>query len=179
MEKQMLTGRLIRLTALRAGDSETMWHWINERADVLPNAPYRPVGEGQHAAWFEAVQRDRDTVIFGIRPIDDDRLVGYCQLVNIHWVHRTGELSIRLGGEKDRGRGYGTEATRLLVDCGFKDLNLNRVEVHVFASNARAIRVYEKVGFVREGVLRGAAHINGECTDIVVMGILRRERNGG
>ena len=55
----------------------------------------------------------------------------------------------------------------------FRDLNLRRLTIQVFATNARAERVYEKAGFVREGVLRGAAHIDGGYVDITVMGIVR------
>jgi RimJ/RimL family protein N-acetyltransferase len=167
--------RSIRLTPLRASDSETMLLWINQRAQVLSNAPYRPVSDTQHAAWFSAVQQDCSTAIFGIRLREDDRLIGYCQLVNIHWTHRSAELRIRLGEEQDRNHGYGSQAVQLLVEFAFRDLNLHRVMVHVFANNTRAERVYEKVGFLREGVLRGAAYIDGRYVDIVVMGILRSE----
>ncbi|MGH2361644.1 MAG: GNAT family N-acetyltransferase [bacterium] len=169
----MLVGRLVQLTPLRAADAEAMLAWINDREEVLLNAPYRPVSEAQHAAWFETVQRDRETVIFGIRALHEERLLGYCQLVNIHWIHRTAELRIRLGEEKDRGRGYGSEVIRQLVDFAFRDLSLNRVHVHVFATNERALRVYEKLGFVQEGLLRAAAHIDGEYVDVIIMGILR------
>jgi RimJ/RimL family protein N-acetyltransferase len=170
-----LAGRAVRLTPLRQRDAEAMFGWINAREDVLFNAPYRPVGEGAHLAWFESRQHDRDGVIFAIRPLQDDRLVGYCQLVNVQWVHRSAELRIRLGTEADRGRGFGTDAVRLLVEFAFRDLNLRRVFVHVFADNTRAARVYEKVGFVREGVLREAVYIDARYVDIVVMGILRPE----
>ena len=67
------------------------------------------------------------------------------------------------------------EAVRLLLDFAFRDLNLHRVYLHVFDTNAAAIRIYEKVGFVREGVLRQAAHIDGRYVDVMVMSILREE----
>jgi RimJ/RimL family protein N-acetyltransferase len=172
---QMPVGRSIRLTPLRSTDADMMFGWINERDTVLFNAPYRPISEIHHRTWFEAIQRDRDAVIFGIRALPDERLVGYCQLVNIHWVHRSAELRIRLGEEQDRGHGYGTDAVRMLVDFAFRDLNLRRVVAHVFASNPRAERIYEKVGFGREGVLRRAAHIDGCEVDVVIMSILRDE----
>lgn len=156
-----------------------MYRWINDREQVLLNAPYRPVGEAQHAAWFESIQQHREAVIFGIRPLEEDRLLGYCQLLNINWVHRVAELQIRLGEEKDRGKGYGTDAVRLLVDFAFMDLNLNRVKIQVFATNTRAARVYGNVGFVQEGILRKAAHLDGCYVDIIVMGILRDEQRVG
>jgi len=85
------------------------------------------------------------------------------------------ELQIRIGDAADRGRGVGSEAVGLLLRFAFDDLNLQRVQLHVFADNAAAIRVYEKAGFVREGVLRQAAHIGGKYVDVVLMGILRED----
>ena len=96
----------------------------------------------------------------------------------LKYVHRSAELQIRLGEAAERGQGYGTEVVRLLLDFAFKDLNLHRVYLHVFSTNTAVIRVYEKVGFVREGLLRKAAHINGAYVDVLVMGILREEYVG-
>jgi|SRR5262249_51393120 len=174
----MLKGRDIVLTPLIADDSPTMFAWINDRQDVLFNAPYRPVSEPEHAAWFHAVQQRADTVIFAIRLTKKGTLVGSCQLHSISPVHRTAELQIRLGEPTARRQGYGTEAARLLLDFAFNDLGLGRVSLRVFASNEAALRTYEKVGFVREGVLRKAAYIDGHHEDVVIMGILREEHGG-
>jgi RimJ/RimL family protein N-acetyltransferase len=152
-----------------------LFGWINDRRQVLFNAPYKPVSELQHQAWFESIQAKDDTVIFGIRLVKTNKLIGSCQLHKINYIHRSAELQIRLGNSSKWGEGYGTEAVRLLLDFAFKDLNLKRVHLHVFGTNTRAIRVYEKVGFVREGLLRKAVHIDGSHVDVVVMGILREE----
>jgi len=174
----MLKGKHIVLAPLVAADLPVMFRWINEREQVLFNAPYRPVSEAEHATWFETIQRQMNTVIFGIRLLKGDILIGSCQLHGINPVHRTAELQIRLGEARERGRGYGTEAVRLLLDFAFKDLNLLRVSLQVLITNEAALRLYEKVGFVREGVLRKAAHIDGNQVDLAVMGILRDEYVG-
>lgn len=171
----MLKSKHITLTALRAGDLPVMLDWINDREQVLLNGPYRPVGESQHRQWFESIQSRGDVAIFAIRLLDTGELIGTCRLHAISPVHRSAELQIRLGDVSRRGKGYGTEAVSLLVGFAFKDLNLHRVYLHVFSSNAAAIRVYEKARFVREGVLRRAAYIDGEYVDVLVMGILAEE----
>ncbi len=163
----------VALGPLTPADLPVMFEWINDREQVLFNAPYKPVHAGQHQAWFDAMQQRNDMVIFGIRLVETGRLIGSCQLLNIHSVHRSAELQIRLGDVAERGHGYGTEATRLLLDFAFGDLNLHRVHLHVLSSNLAAIRMYEKVGFVSEGVLRAAAHIDGHYVDVIAMGILR------
>ncbi len=169
----MITGSQIALVPLTLADLPILWRWINHRDQVLLNAPYKPVSEQQHHAWFEAIQQRQDVVIFGIRLLKTGKLIGSCQLHNINSIHRIAELQIRLGEVSERNHGHGSQAVRLLLDFGFTDLNLHRVYLHVFSTNASAIRMYEKVGFVQEGILRKAAHINGKYVDVVLMGILR------
>jgi RimJ/RimL family protein N-acetyltransferase len=168
------TGSIV-LTPLREADLPRLFDWINDRHEVLFNAAYKPVLQSQHRAWFESLGERRDLVIFAIRLGSDDALVGTCQLRHLDLTHRNAELQIRLGDPGQRGHGYGTQAVRLLLDFAFRDLNLHRVYLHVFETNAAAIRAYEKAGFVREGILRQAAHIDGAYVDIAVMGKLREE----
>lgn len=163
----------ICLTPLHDEDAPLMFAWINDRELRRLNGPYRPVHPGEHRAWFDGVQRRSDLVIFGIRLREADRLIGTCQLHDIHSVHRSAELQIRIGDAENRGKGYGTEAARLLLDFAFGDLNLRRVQLHAFVDNTAALRCYEKVGFVREGLLRQAAYVDGRYVDVVTMGLLR------
>ncbi len=171
----MLKAKHVSLTALVNDDLPILMSWINEREQVLYNAPYKPVHEDQHKAWFESIQNRSDVVIFGIRTIENSKLIGSCQLHSIDQVHRSAELQIRIGETSQRGQGCGLEAVRLLLEFAFNDLNLHRVYLHVFVTNARAIHLYEKVGFKKEGMLREAAHVNGEYIDVMVMGLLRNE----
>ena len=73
------------------------------------------------------------------------------------------------------GRGYGTDAITLAVGYGLQDLGLRRVHLLADADNTRAIRCYEKVGFVREGLLRQHRMVGGRAGDTVIMGLLRDE----
>jgi len=174
----MLKSAHLVLSPISMEDLPVMFTWINDREQVLFNAPYKPVHEGQHQAWFDSIHKRNDLVIFGIRLLEDNKLIGSCQLHSIDNVHRSAELQIRLGVPSQRGKGYGIEAVRLLLDFAFKDLNLQRVYLHVFSTNAIAINLYEKAGFKREGLLRKAAHINGSYVDVIVLGILKEEHAG-
>jgi len=163
------------LGPLQRRDAPRLFRWINDRDQVLFNAPYHPVHEGQHRKWLDALEGRSDSVIFGIRRRRSGTLVGVCQLTAIDRIHRTAQLQIRIGDVRARDRGIGTEAVRQLVRFAFADQNLHRVSLHVFADNRRAIRVYEKAGFTREGRLRKAAHIDGRYVDVIAMGILRSD----
>ncbi len=175
----MLRTTHITLSPLTMADLPKLAVWINEREQVLFNAPYKPIHENQHREWFETIQRRNDVVIFGIRLRETNALIGVCQLCHINYIHRNAELQIRIGETAQRGQGYGTEAVKLLLDFAFKDLNLHRVYLHVFSNNLAALRTYEKTGFVKEGLLRQAAHIDGRYLDVYVMGILREEWQAG
>ena len=171
----MLNTRDIRLAPLGLEDAPQLYAWINDRDGVLFNAPYKPVSEPQHTEWLAAVVARSDAVIFGIRTTDENALIGSCQLHSINPVHRSAELQIRIGASESRGKGFGKSAVQLLLRFAFSDLNLHRVFVHVFADNARAIRLYESTRFRREGLLREAAFIDGKYVDVIVMGILENE----
>lgn len=168
----MLTGTRIALTELRRSDSETLFTWINDPETVRFNAPYTPIHEPGHAAWFEKVTTDPSRVVFGIRELRTERIVGILQLIDLHPIHRSAELIIRIGSDEDRGRGFGSEAVRLAVDFGFRHRNLQRVWLRVFADNVRAIRAYEKANLQREGNMRRACFIDGQWRDEVIMAVL-------
>jgi RimJ/RimL family protein N-acetyltransferase len=169
----MLEGERIVLAPVRDDDRAALFAWINDRESALLSAPYRPVHERDHEAWFDAVRQRDDVVLFGIRARDDDRLLGTCQLLGIDRRSRGAELRIRLGEEGDRGRGHGSEALRLLLRHAFDDLNLRRVSLQVLATNERAIAAYRSAGFAQEGRLREAAYVDGAYVDVLLFATLR------
>ena len=173
--KRSLVGETVALGPLRPDDSPLLFEWINDRELVTLSAPFRLVSPEEHDAWFAAVRARSGMKIFGIRLRDGDRLVGSCQLHSIDPEHRAAELQIRIGAADARGRGVGGEATRLLLRYAFDELDLHRVFLHVFEGNEPARRLYERVGFRTEGVLRQAARIEGEWVDVVLMAMLRTD----
>lgn len=164
---------VVKLTSLRSDDSETLFKWINDRNLVILSNNFSPIHEPCHRRWLERVTSEPCTKIFAIRLIDGDRLIGSCQLSHIDLVNRSAELQIRIGESVWHGRGYGEQAVRLLLAFGFKDLGLNRIYLSVFAGNTRAIRLYERIGFAREALLRQAAYIDAQFVDIVGMALTR------
>jgi RimJ/RimL family protein N-acetyltransferase len=134
---------VIVLEPLRDEDCDPLFAWINDPELVALSAVFRPVTRAEHEAWFRSVRERDDVGIFAIR--EEGRLVGSCQLLV---DGAQAELRIRLGEADARGRGLGTQAVRALVAHGFEELGLSRIWLQVFAVNARAIRAYEKAGFV-------------------------------
>jgi len=160
----------IRLRPLQKADAPLLYQWITDRELVIHNAPYFPVSETDHEGWVERMMTKRsDLVIFVIEELNSGVAIGTCQLLNINWIHRSAELQIRIGSTIHQGKGYGSEAVQQLCTFGFSDLNLHRIYLHVFADNHRAIRAYAKCGFEKEGLLKEAAYVAGERTDVILM----------
>jgi RimJ/RimL family protein N-acetyltransferase len=168
-----MLGEKVSLHPLRHEDKEILFQWINNRTLVNYGAPYRPISELNHEEWFKAVTRKDDVFFFVIKEKEKKTSIGSCQLHNVHWIHRSAELQIRIGDEKYRNKGYGAEAVELLLQFGFQDLNLHRVYLHLLKDNERARKAYLKAGFVVEGDLHDAAFINGKYVDLQMMSILR------
>jgi RimJ/RimL family protein N-acetyltransferase len=173
-------GASVLLRALERADLETLRSFVNDPEVMRFSNTFRPISDEQQEAWWQRTSHAADAVWFGIEDIRSGRgkLVGTCCLVDADWVSRVAELRIRIGDKEAWGHGLGTEACALLVAFGFEHLNLGRIWLRVFGSNGRAIRLYEKMGFVTEGRLRRAAFIQGVEEDVVLMGLLREEWAG-
>jgi RimJ/RimL family protein N-acetyltransferase len=171
----MIKGEKIALSGVLTGDSKQLFDWINDPTIVRFSAPFSPVHETSHDSWLASVIADTTRIVFTIRDPTTFRLMGLLQLINIHPIHRSAELIIRIGEKADRSRGVGSEAVRLAVEFAFRDLNLHRVWLTVFADNAPAMRAYEKAGMKSEGVLRRAYFIDGRWRDANIMARLSDE----
>ena len=120
----------------------------------------------------ESAGRHPEQAGFTIYDRADGSPVGTCGLHGIDWRYSRATFGIAIGA--GRGRGLGTEATRLTLDWGFHILGLQNVMLTVLPSNAAAIRVYEKAGFKRIGARRNALVLLGERCDEVLHGHRRR-----
>lgn len=164
------------LRELRREDIPILNGWRNDR-DVVRTlgANFAFVGPEVDQLWFDAYLKSRDKNVRLAIVDDDGELVGCSYLLGISWIHRSAEFAIMIGAKERWQRGIGGNATRATLAHAFRDLNLNRVWLHVNADNARAIRLYEQAGFRHEGTLRAAAFKDGQYADVQVMAILANE----
>lgn len=149
-----LQGGRVRLRPLAEDDLPLTRAWRNRDEIRRWFRTSDPIGEAQHAAWWER-HRDRDDDFVWIveekRATGDPRPVGMVSLYGIDDARGEAEFGRLLVGEPDAaGRGLATEATRLVVEFALGELGLGRVHLEVAAGNAAAIAVYERCGFLRE-----------------------------
>jgi RimJ/RimL family protein N-acetyltransferase len=107
--------------------------------------------------------------------IEHGKLIGEARLDRVDRQDRRASFAIGILDPGALGRGLGTEAAQLVLGYAFGELKLHRVSVRVLAYNERAIRSYQKCGFVVEGREREAAFVNGQWHDDVIMGLLEQE----
>ena len=140
----MYRGKLVSLRPFTEAESARYLEWLNtaEAASQLGRA--LPVTPMEHRAWYEGLVGRHDAVVFAVYPEVDSRYIGNVWLWGVHPIHRSAELRIFLGDPEARGRGYGTDACRVLLDFSFRRLNLHKVYVYVLASNPRARRTFER-----------------------------------
>lgn len=117
----------------------------------------------------------RDNLTFTIVKKSTDEAVGQTSFVRIDYVSRMATFFLAIWDPVFWSRGFGTEATQLMVDYGFDILNLNRIQLHVAVENKYAIKAYEKCGFKIEGTLREAMYHHDRYCDFHLMAILRSE----
>jgi RimJ/RimL family protein N-acetyltransferase len=112
---------------------------------------------------------------FAIVLLNGDALIGSISLHNIDHLNRNAYIGIFIGGDENRGKGYGTEAIRLILEYGFKTMNLHSITLTVRANNLAGIRCYKKAGFREVGRLPEAFFIDGTYVDKIYMNILESE----
>ena len=110
-----------------------------------------------------------------IEDIENNIPIGIMSLVKIDSKNRNAECIIDIGDKGYWGKGYGTEALNILLEYAFLELNLHRISLRVFSFNDKAIRLYDKLGFYKEGIMRESIYRNGKWHDIIIMGILKSE----
>jgi RimJ/RimL family protein N-acetyltransferase len=174
MTNPFLVGTRLYLRPLEKADAATFVPWMNDPEVTRFLLVYRPLNLRAEEEFIDRLGQG-DDVVLGIALRDGDRLIGATGLHNIDQRCRRASFGIGIGAKGEWGKGYGTEATRLIVGYAFETLNLNRVWLHAFEYNPRGIRVYEKVGFRREGVLRQDTFRDGRYWDTIAMAILREE----
>ena len=177
---QILQGEMVRLAAVNPEtDSKLFAKWARdtEYLRMLDTSPVRQWSERQYKKWFkeDLEKGKRDEFLFLIRTLENDEAIGFIELDGVHWSHGDSYVGIGIGEREYWGKGFGTDAMKVVLRYAFEELNLHRVSLNVFEYNQRAIRSYEKVGFVVEGRERQFMRREGQRWDMIFMGILRAE----
>ena len=173
--KPVLRGEKTVLRPFTEADADAVWEIVQDpeviRFTFEPSTELTLEGL---RSWYGSRAAAPDRLDLAVTDPADGEVLG--EVVLYEWDPAARSCTFRtLLGPRGRGRGIGTEATRLVVGYGFEQLALHRVQLEAYGHNRRALHVYEKVGFMVEGVRREAQWRDGRWVDEVVMGLLDRE----
>lgn len=166
---------IVRIRPLERSDIPRTTEWIN-RPEISEIMGYLPVLTLENQLrWFNAVKEDKSRFIFAICDVQSGEHIGNVGLGLIDYVNRHGMLNIFIAEPAMRGKGRGTAAVRQLLDFAFSRLNLNKVYLQTSERFVEAVKVYEKLGFNKDGVLREHYYLRGRYEDKWFYSMLRSE----
>ena len=175
MRHPFLIGEKVYLRALEASDiNENYLSWINDAEVTKYMTTGRfPSNMEKLVEYYQHRTASSNHVIFAIIDKESDRHIGNITLNNINWVNRTADSGIMIGEKDFWGKGYGTEAIRLVSDYAFKRLNLHKVTAGIVAIHQASIKAFEKAGFEIEGQAKSQFFLDGQYYDSLYLGITK------
>ncbi|MGY5874493.1 MAG: GNAT family protein [Candidatus Thorarchaeota archaeon] len=175
----MYEGKRVRLRRLSSDDAATILpYWNNYHLRQYLATPLPTSREGLEE-YINNANNSFDSkkgFTFGIEEIESNELIGMINLMNVSWISSNAEVTLfAIFNPEYWGQGLGSDAITVLLDFGFNILNLHSIYLWVVVFNERAINVYEKIGFNKQGKLRELAFRDGKRYDIAVMDMLKPE----
>jgi RimJ/RimL family protein N-acetyltransferase len=171
-----MTDARVRLVPLAETHLDATFQWVNDPAMMRLLGRVARVESDEHRRWFEQLQQRTDCRYYSVETSDAGRHVGNVWLWDINPADRKAEVRILFGDDESRGRGYGSEAIRLLADLAFDTMDLRRLCAYVFSINPRAKKAFERAGFTAEGLLRQDRRVGDEYVDVYVLARLASDR---
>lgn len=174
----MIKGRKVYLTTIEEEDLEQLRQWRNLPEYRKHFREYREISSTMQKWWFEhKVNGDNTTIMFAIRQLDTDELIGCCGLCYINWIHRHSDLSLYIG--KDQAyidaEGIAEESCKLLFEYGFNELGLNKIWTEIYEFDTKKYELYKKFNFQQDGRLRKQYFYDGRWWDSYLLSLLRDE----
>jgi len=168
----------IYFRALEIDDYRTSILWRkNDKIWEKLGGQHYFVSEAYEKKWVEQkiLTPNKNEIILAICLEEDNKYVGNVYLTDIDWLNRSAQLHILIGEESVWGKGIGTKVICKIVEYAFDQRNIHRVYSHILSTNLSSMRIHEKCGFTKEGLLHDAAYKNGCYHDLVIVSKLNHK----
>ncbi|WP_240675801.1 GNAT family N-acetyltransferase [Ammoniphilus sp. CFH 90114] len=176
MTEIQIEGSDIYLRYARESDLDEYFTFIQDPEMNILTGSQRVFTRDEIAAWISKISIVHcGRTDFMIILKETNELLGEVVLNEIDSINRSANIRIGIQGAEHRGKGYGTVAMIEMLRYGFNTLKLHRIHLGVYTFNPRAIHVYEKIGFTKEGLQRDALYLDGKYHDMITMAILEDE----
>ena len=163
----IIHGEKIVLRAVEEADNTMLLSLINDPdTEMMLGGSSWPVSESEQLKWFEHQERNRDVLRCIVALKEDGRAIGTIILSEIDQKNATGHIHIKMSKDGGRGKGYGTDAVNTMVQYAFEELRLNCIYANILSYNEASIRLFERCGFKRDGILRQRVFKKGQFYDL-------------
>ena len=176
MQREPIAGERVVLRPLQKEHLPRCVTWFNDPDVTYFLGREGPLTMAEEERWFAEYRQKIDEEIYAIE-VNGDHIGN----VGLHWIdraNRKANVGIVIGEKERWSQGYGTDAMRTILRYAFQRVNLHKVNLDVLDYNDRAIRVYEKCGFVKEGIRRDEIWKRGRFSNLLRMSILESEFRG-
>jgi RimJ/RimL family protein N-acetyltransferase len=175
LQNPFIIGERIYLRPLEpALDNHLYSTWMNDE-EIRRYFSVYPTSDTRGKERLDNLYKDTRHIIFGVALKENNRLIGLVGLKDINTLNQSAEFYVIIGDRTVQKRGYGSEATKLMVRYGFFELNLNRIQTQDMEENVGGWRADEKAGFKYEGTLREVIPRFGKYHNVRVYSLLKRE----
>lgn len=182
IQSQLFEGQDIRFGPIdyeKDPEIEARWTHNSDFMRMMDIAPARPMSAALVKKQYEKLEKqleeDKNQYYFAIRARQDDRLIGKAIVQWIEWANGHGFIRLGIGSAEDRGKGFGSQALKMLIRFAFAELNLFRLSAIVPEYNTVAINLLKRHGFVEEVRRRHSVERDGRRWDLLVFGLLSDE----
>jgi len=175
--RSFIEGTQIDLRPLTMDDvKEGYVNWFNDSAVCAFNRHHAfPYTEALARQYVEGLQTGNQNLVLAIIDKASGRHIGNVSLQAIDWMSRNAEFAIILGEREWWGKGIGAEASKMMVEHGFKVLNLHRIYCFTPTANVPMRKIAERLGFEEEGIQKEALYKDGMFHDVVAYGLINKQ----
>lgn len=174
----MYSGEKIYICAIEKKDLPLLMKWRNLPEFRKHFREYKELNEDMQEQWYEnKVLTDFSTIMFAIRLIGTQELIGCCGLCYINWIHKNADLSLYIGWEESYidDNGYAEESCELLFDYGFNQLGLQKIYTEIYEFDHKKIELFKKLNLKKDGELRNQYFYDGKWWNSYLLSILTNE----
>jgi len=172
--KRSVNKKKVNLRKVVKNDLKKICDWRNSPEIWDFNSQYILLNMIHQKDWYASISKKNSERKMFVIESEKGTSIGICGLINIDFEQKNGEVAIILG-EKDHGKGIGTEVLRLLLEYGFKKLKLHRISAEIFEYNTISVKLFEKLNFKYELTLNQRLWRKGKWWNVLVYSILEND----
>lgn len=178
----MIKGKIVGLRAVEEKDLEQLKNWRNLTSFRKNFREIRELNSFSQHVWINKTNSSPNDFMFVFEDINNNEIIGAGGLLYTNWIIRSADFSFYIGRNEDYidSDGYALEATKLLIDYGFKNLNLNKIWMELYEFDKMKLEFFIQLfGFKIDGTLRDNCFEDGKYWDSKIISLTKKDYLNG